>query len=56
MQLVSASIWTRIAVSISYDDNHYTTGTFLFLKAYDQGYNQRAIRILNIIEIFLVEI
>ena len=27
MQSVSASIWTRIAVSISYDDNPYTTGT-----------------------------
>ena len=21
------SIWTRVAVSISYDDNHYTTST-----------------------------
>ena len=20
-------VWTRVAVSISYDDNHYTTGT-----------------------------
>ena len=27
MQLVSSRIWNRIAVSISYDDNHYTTGT-----------------------------
>ena len=27
MQPVSAKIWTRFAVSISYDDNHYTTGT-----------------------------
>ena len=27
MQSVSARIWTRVAVSISYDDNHYTTGT-----------------------------
>ena len=27
MQLVSSSIWTRVAVSISYNDNHYTTGT-----------------------------
>ena len=27
MQLVSARIWTRVAVSISNDDNHYTTGT-----------------------------
>ena len=29
MQLVSAKIWTRVAVSISHDDNLYTTGTFL---------------------------
>ena len=28
MQLVSYKIWTRVVVSISYDDNHYTTGTF----------------------------
>ena len=27
MQSVSSRIWTPIAVSISYDDNHYTTGT-----------------------------
>ena len=27
MQSVSYRIWTRITVSISYDDNHYTTGT-----------------------------
>ena len=25
MQSVSARIWTRVAVSISYDDNHHTT-------------------------------
>ena len=25
MQLVSSRIWTRVAVSISNDDNHYTT-------------------------------
>ena len=29
MQSVSSKIWTRVAVSISYDDNHYTTGTFI---------------------------
>ena len=29
MQSVSSRIWTRVAVSISYDDNHYTTGTAL---------------------------
>ena len=27
MQSVSSRIWTRVAVSISYDDNHYTTRT-----------------------------
>ena len=27
MQSVSSRIWTCIAVSISYDNNHYTTGT-----------------------------
>ena len=27
MQSVSSRIWTRIAMSISYDDNHYATGT-----------------------------
>ena len=27
MQSVSFKIWTRVAVSISYDENHYTTGT-----------------------------
>ena len=26
MQQVSSRIWTRVTVSISYDDNHYTTG------------------------------
>ena len=27
MQSVLSRIWTRVAVSISNDDNHYTTGT-----------------------------
>ena len=27
MQSVSSRIWTHVAVSISYDDNDYTTGT-----------------------------
>ena len=29
MQSVSSKIWTCVAVSISYDDNHYTTGPSL---------------------------
>ena len=28
MQSVSSRIWTRVAMSISYDNNHNTTGTF----------------------------
>ena len=27
MKSFSSKIWTRVAVSISYDDKHYTTGT-----------------------------
>ena len=27
MQSASSRIWTRVTVSFSYDDNHYTTGT-----------------------------
>ena len=34
MQSVSSRIWTRIAVSISYDVNHYTTGTEFHIKDY----------------------
>ena len=33
MQSFSSRIWTRVAMSISYDDNHYTTGindSFIF--------------------------
>ena len=30
MQSVSSRIWIRVTVSISYDDNHYTTGTSSF--------------------------
>ena len=34
MQQVSSRIWTRVAVSISCDDNHYTTGTFSVVHPY----------------------
>ena len=36
MQSVSSRIWTHVAVSISYDDNHYITGTFKFFIGYVQ--------------------
>ena len=32
MQLVSSRIWTCVAVSISYNDNHYTTGTSIQIQ------------------------
>ena len=34
MQSFSSRIWTRVAVSISYDDNLYTTGTSSYLFIY----------------------
>ena len=34
MQIAWFRIWTRVAVSISYDDNHYTTGTSHYLSIY----------------------
>ena len=36
MQSVSSRIWTCVAESISYDDNHYTTST-TFTKYYKVG-------------------
>ena len=32
MQSVSSRIWTRVAVSISYHDNHYATGTSMYWR------------------------
>ena len=32
--MLSVSYWTRIAVSISYDDNDYTTGTSKYIYKY----------------------
>ena len=34
MQSVSSRIWTRITVSISYDDDHYTTGRYIYIYIY----------------------
>ena len=34
MQLAWSRIWTRVAESISYDDNYYTTGTSETIKLY----------------------
>ena len=32
MQSVLSRIWTHVAVSISYDNNHYTMGTYQIYK------------------------
>ena len=32
MQSVTSRIWTRVAVSISYDDNDSTSGTSIWLE------------------------
>ena len=36
MQPVSSKIWTRVTVSISYNDNHYTTGTWNVLIIFEK--------------------
>ena len=39
MQSVSSWIWTRVAVSVFYDDNHYTTGTsYIYIYIYCEWY------------------
>ena len=45
MQLVSARIWTRVVVSISYDSNHYTTGTSQSKRNSATGVRIRLLRI-----------
>ena len=37
MQSTSSRVWTRVAVSISYDDNHYTTGISILTPPYDNS-------------------
>ena len=34
MQSISSRIWTRVSVSISYNDNHYTTGTSVCFESF----------------------
>ena len=43
MQSVSSRIWTRVVVSISYDDNHYTTGTSNPISSEEKNDIKRAI-------------
>ena len=48
MQSVMSRIWTLVAVSISCDDNHYTTSTYIkLLIGLKTTTSQRAIRLLS---------
>ena len=51
MQSVSSRIWTRVSVSISYDDNHYTTGTFV-----DELYSATFVKELGIPNHFFINL
>ena len=39
MQSVLLRIWTRVAASISYDDNDYTTDTLNLINKTTSGFN-----------------
>ena len=43
MQSVPSRIWTRVVVSIFYDDNHYTTGTSTGKYIIDYDYFKRKV-------------
>ena len=53
MQSVSSRIWTRVAVSISYDVNYYTTGT-LYIEAGVTPQQQRATYITSVQTLYAV--
>ena len=56
MQSVSSRIWTRVAVSISYDDNRYTEGTFSFLAVTElESHHQMQFSVIHGTTSFLVE-
>ena len=52
MQSVSSKTWTRVAASIFYNDNHYTTGTSITPQAPQQ---QRYLPIYYITNILLLK-
>ena len=47
MQLAWPRIWTRVAVSISYDDNHYTTGNCYRINTADDLYIRKILNVLQ---------
>ena len=52
MQSVSSRIWTRVTVSISSDDNHYTMGTFnyifIILHIHQFSYTSNLVNLLSV--------
>ena len=57
MQSISSRIWTRVAVLISYDDNHYTTGTSLWywiFFEYGQDFRKMCLTVNGIPDIWVV--
>ena len=54
MQLVSSRIWTRVTVTVSYNDNHYTTGTS-FLHVLIIDFFQKHCQVLFIEKIVSVQ-
>ena len=53
MQSVSSRIWTRVAVSISNDDNHYTMGTYS--KRYQKEWIHKHVSLTKTIYILFYE-
>ena len=60
MQSFSTRIWTRVAVSTSYDDNHYTTaprvGKILMIAPIITNLNTNIEGRLNLSRIFYVQV
>ena len=52
MQSVSSRIWTRVAVSISYDDNDYTTGTSKRTSIDKKGNKSNGLKAIKIMQDF----
>ena len=52
MQSVRSRIWTRVAVSISCDDNHYTIGTSNFVFNETPGEKTRFLLYKNAVSSF----
>ena len=55
MQSVSSKIWTRVAVSISYDDNHYTTGTSKYILGCPRGVMVKAMNCGIVVREFVLQ-